>query len=103
MQTIKETLREIITQSISGADHLSVEDTLTVQESVDLLTECFYRAIVSKHKEEFFLSHLDLYREYFQAMAQGDESRTTELYRKIKGEFAIRQTSEHSKRGGSKS
>ena len=83
MQTIKETLREIITQSITGTDHLSAQDAFTVQESVDLLTECFYKSIVSKHNEEFFLSHLDLYKEFFRAMAQGDETRSTELYREI--------------------
>ena len=84
MRSLKATLITIIKQSISGGENLSERDTNTVNDSINLMAECFYSSIQQQHEEEFFFSHLDLYKQYFRAMAQGNEALTTKLYQIIK-------------------
>lgn len=84
MRSLKATLIQIIKQSVSGAENLSERDTNTVKDSIDLMAECFYSSIRQQHEEEFFFSHLDLYQQYFTAMAQGNEALTAKIYQIIK-------------------
>lgn len=78
---MEEIAKQMIWKALHHAnDDLPLKDYQVIESGVNLLTQY----IIHHVQNDFFFNHLDLYQEYFNALASSDETTIKKVINKIK-------------------
>ena len=78
---MEEIAKQMIWKALPHAnDDLPLKDYQVIESGVNLLTQY----IIHHVQNDFFFNHLDLYQEYFNALASSDETTIKKVINKIK-------------------
>lgn len=78
---MEEIAKQMIWKALHHAnDDLPLKDYQVIESGVNLLTQY----IIHHAQKDFFFNHLDLYQEYFNALASSDETAIKKVINKIK-------------------